>query len=270
MSKSKQGNLSIPWPFEKMEVASNTDTNLLKIIAMLSMLIDHMGAAIFPQYRIMRIIGRLAFPIYAYCLAVGCIYTHDMLKYVKRVALIALISQPIYALALHPNVLRLSELSFSADPVGAAVQFYLNSWGDPSILLSLFCGLIFLWTLRDRHLVLTAGMVIFAALFYRQLCGILDYGIRGIVLMLLFFLFAQTRWVSLLVVGGYMLWWGLQGAGYSAFGIRFSSQMFAIFALFLIYIRTNSRIKLNKWIFYLFYPAHLILIYVLDKLAVFA
>lgn len=46
--------------------------------------------------------------------------------------------------------------------------------------------------------------------------------------------------------------------------------MFAVFALPLIYLRTRSGIKLNKWVFYLFYPAHLVLILVLDRLAVFS
>ena len=51
--------------------------------------------------------------------------------------------------------------------------------------------------------------------------------------------------------------------------MRFGSQMFAVLALPLIYVRTNTRIRLNKWVFYLFYPAHLALILVLDNLAVF-
>ena len=85
-------DLSIPWPFASTEVALNRDTNLLKLVAMLAMLCDHAGKILFPQYHVMRIIGRFAFPVYAYCLAVGCVYTRNPLKYLKRLVLAALIS----------------------------------------------------------------------------------------------------------------------------------------------------------------------------------
>ena len=48
------------WPFAPKEAGLNRDTNLLKLVAMISMLIDHTGKMFFPQYRIMRIIGRIA------------------------------------------------------------------------------------------------------------------------------------------------------------------------------------------------------------------
>ena len=262
---AKKGNLSIPWPFEGMNVRLNTDTSFLKLIAMVTMLIDHLGAVIFPQYRVMRLIGRIAFPIYAYCLTVGCVYTHDMLRYVTRIVLLALVSQPLYAVAMHHTTPAMYAVSFADNPVGAALNFYVESWHDPSILLSLALGLILLWTIRDRHLVLTAAMLLFIWLVE----GRLDYGFRGIVLMLLFFLTCQTPLLCVPLVAGYMIWWGLQGTGYELFGVRFGSQMFAVLALPLIYERTNTRIRLNKWVFYLFYPAHLALILVLDNLAVF-
>ena len=56
----------------------------------------------------------------------------------------------------------------------------------------------------------------------------------------------------------YMIWWGMKGTAYHMFGIGFGIQMFAILALPLIYIPTWSKLKINKWVFYLFYPGHLI------------
>ena len=88
---------------------------------------------------------------------------------------------------------------------------------------------------------------------------------KGLILMLLFYLLCSKWWLSLPCVLAYMVWWGLQGRGYNLFGISFGSQMFAICALPLIYFHTKSGIKLPKWLFYAFYPAHLILIYCLDK-----
>ena len=183
---AKKGNLSIPWPFEGMNIRLNTDTGFLKLIAIVTMLIDHMGAIFFPQYRVMRIIGRIAFPIYAYCLTVGCVYTHDMLRYVQRVVLLALIAQPIYVVAMHHTNAAMYAVSFAEQPVRAALNFYIASWNDPSILLSLALGLILLWSIRDRHLVVTAA----ALLFCWIIRGRLDYGFNGILLMLLFFLFS--------------------------------------------------------------------------------
>ena len=57
---------------------TNLDTDLLKLIAIASMLIDHIGGAFFPEAGVFRWIGRLAFPIFCYCLTVGLLYTHDV------------------------------------------------------------------------------------------------------------------------------------------------------------------------------------------------
>ena len=55
------------------QVRTNQDTGLIRLIACICMFIDHAGKMLFPQYPVMRIIGRIAFPIYAYCLAAGCV-----------------------------------------------------------------------------------------------------------------------------------------------------------------------------------------------------
>ena len=65
--------------------------------------------------------------------------------------------------------------------------------------------------------------------------------------MLLFFLFCQVPLLSFPLVAGFMVWWGLQGGGYQLFGVRFATQMFALLALPFIYIRTNTRLRINKW-----------------------
>ena len=57
---------------------TNLDTDLLKLIAIAAMLIDHIGGAFFPEVGVFRWIGRLAFPIFCYCLTVGLLYTHDL------------------------------------------------------------------------------------------------------------------------------------------------------------------------------------------------
>ena len=71
----------------------------LKWIAMLTMLIDHTGMVLFPQYRIFRIVGRLAFPIYCFLLVEGAVHTSNWKKYVSRLILFALISEIPFDLA---------------------------------------------------------------------------------------------------------------------------------------------------------------------------
>lgn len=258
----KKAEISIPWPFAPSSVALNNDTNLLKLLAMLAMLCDHAGKMLFPQYPVMRIIGRMAFPIYAYCLAVGCVYTKNPLRYLERMTLLALISQPIYVVAMGHSTQAMYALSFAEHPVQAALHFYVKSWAaHPSILFALCVGMLLIWTLRERRIILTAALAVFIYLVQ----GKLDYGWRGVVLMLLFYVFAQRRWLSLPVVAAFMLWWALDGAGYSLFGVKFGIQAFAMLSLPLIYIRMRSGVRLPKWLFYAFYPAHLVLIYALDR-----
>ena len=259
---AKKSSLNIPWPFAPKEVRLNTDTNLLKLVAMATMLIDHTGKMFFAQYNIMRIIGRLAFPIYAYCIAVGCVYTHNRLKYLSRIVLLGLISQPFYAVALGHTTQRMYAVSFAENPLRAMLNFYVESWAKPSILLTLAMGILVIWSIREKQLVLTAAL----AFLVWKIQGSLDYGWRGVVLMVLFYLFCTRWWISLPVVLTYMIWWGMRSASYELFGIRFGIQMFAIFALPLIYIPTYSKLKINKWIFYLFYPAHLIFIMLVQRL----
>jgi hypothetical protein len=263
MSSNKR-DLSIPWPFAPAKVDLNTDTNLLKIVAMIAMFIDHAGKMLFPEYRIMRVIGRIAFPIYAYCIAVGSVYTKDPLRYLSRIVFLALISQPLYAIALNHESQLMYMYSFADQPARAALNFYLHSWTKPSILVTLAIGIILIWTVRERRMILTLAM----AVLCWKIQGSLDYGLRGIILMVLFYLFSFNRIISFPVVFCYMLWWAMQGSGYTLFGVQFGIQIFAMLSLVLIYVRTQSGVRLNKWVFYLFYPVHLIAIMLLTRFAV--
>lgn len=257
---AKNTDLTIRWPFAPNHVRTNSDTGLLKLIAMIAMLCDHAGKMLFPQYRVLRIIGRIAFPIYAYCIAVGCVYTRNPFAYLKRIALLALISQPIYAVSMAHSVKSMYAISFAEKPVQASLNFYIESWYKPNILVTLAVGVLLIWAIRDRQLVFGLSMAVLVWLIEKKL----DYGIEGVLLMVLFYLFCSHRWISLPVVAAFMIWWGMRGSGYTAFGISFGTQMFALMALPLIYIHTKSGCRLPKWLFYSFYPLHLVLIYVLD------
>ena len=259
--KNRPNDHRIAWPLAFTSVQLNRDTALLKLIAMVAMLIDHAGKIIFPQLSFMRVIGRLAFPLYAYCIAVGCVYTRNPLKYLSRIVLLALISQPIYALALRHTIPSMYAYSFADQPLHAAWAFYLGSWNHPSILLSLAAGVVLITTLKERRIVLFLGTALLCWVAQRYF----DYGWRGLALMLLFYLCSNTRYLAIPVLGAYMIWWGMQGTGYSLFGLRFGIQMFAVLALPLILIQTRSRMRMSKAFAYGFYPVHCAVIWVISE-----
>ncbi len=245
---------ALSWPLAPREVDLNRDTNLLKLVAMISMLIDHTGKMFFAKYNLMRIVGRLAFPIYAYCIAAGCVYSKDRFKYLSRIVLIGLVSQPFYAVALAHTNSAMYAIRFADNPLGAIFNFYVNSWSTPNIMWTLALGLLMCWAIRERQIPCAIAL----ALIVWKVQASINYGWQGVALIVLFYLFIQRWWLSLPVVLAFMAWWGLKGSRYHVFGLSFGLQGFAILALPLIYISTNSRLKINKWVFYLFYPAHLI------------
>ena len=250
MSASKK---SAKWLLAYKQVDLNSDTNLLKLIAMICMLCDHTGKMFFHNTT-MRCIGRLAFPIYAYCIAAGCVYTKNHAKYLSRMVLVGLISQPFYALAMDHRYPAMFSVAFRDNPVRSVLNFYVESWGHPNIFLTLVLGMLIIWTIRQKQLILTAGL----ALFVWRASASIDYGWKGVLLIVLFYLFCSKWWLSLPVMLSYLLWWAMQGSAYHLFGLSFGIQVFALCAVPIIYIHTRSGLKINKWVFYLFYPGHLI------------
>jgi len=72
---------------------------LLKIIALVSMLIDHAGILLFDDLYIMRLIGRLAFPLFAWFIVLGMKRGKNKIKYMRNLLILAIVSQPIYILS---------------------------------------------------------------------------------------------------------------------------------------------------------------------------
>lgn len=255
---SNRKDLSIPWPFAPNRVAMNKDQGLLHLIAMITMLCDHAGVVIFPRVQLLRYIGRLAFPIFAYCTACGCVYTRSPLKYLKRLVILALITQPIYAFTMNHRSPLMFAYSFTSQPVRAVLNFIVMSWANhPSILFTLILGLLVCWSIRERQLVFTAALAVFVILVQRKI----DYGWEGVALIALFYLCCQRTWISLPCILAFMLWWAREGNSVDLFGARWSIQIYAIPALIPIYLNTNTRIRIPKWFNYAFYPAHMAALY---------
>lgn len=249
------------WPFHHTETRLNADTGFIKIIAMAAMLIDHLGSGVFPQYRVMRIIGRIAFPLYAYCIAAGCAYTKNISKYLQRVVLLALISQPIYVVALHHTNGVMTMYKLADEPLHAVWNYYVYSWKHPSILLTLAIGIAVVWAVKERKVWIAILLLLLTFLLQQYV----DYGVKGVLLILFLYLFMNAWYVSLPVVAAFLVYWGLKGSTYTLFGVHFGIQMFALLALPFIYIPMRTGLKLNKWISYCFYPAHLAVILLIQN-----
>ena len=153
------------------KLQSNLDTNFIKLVAILSMTADHVGSAFFPEYPVFRWIGRIAFPLFCYCLTVGMLYTHDIKKYLLRLGAFALISQPFWILA------------FNAD------DFWGNLW-NLNIFFTLLVSLLSTWGFQTRRWWLfVLGLVLLNVVNF-------DYAMTGLILMMIFYLCRNRPWLG--------------------------------------------------------------------------
>lgn len=230
------------FPEGQPRLKTNLDTNFLKLIAILSMFIDHIGGAFFPEVGWFRWVGRLAFPIFCYCMTVGLLYTRDIKKYLFRLGLFAVISQPFYILAFHPH-------DFFA-------QF--TNW---NIFCTLFLSLLAMYGLKERK------WWLFALAFFAVCWWNFDYSGTGVMLMLVFYLCrnhpALGAVLYLLVMWPFHVHAG-DPLNFVFGGLTLGWTFFVVFAMPFIFLRTNVHPKIPKWFFYAFYPAHLALIAVLQ------
>lgn len=200
----------------------------LKFIALATMLIDHIGYLLFPQYIVLRLIGRVSFPIFTYLIAKGAKRTTNPMGYALRLLAFGFISQLPYNL-------------FTNHP--------LWSISNPNIFFTLFAGLLMLLCFKQESVpVKLLGLLVI------PLAGPLNlsYSYYGLLLILVFYLFDEK---PLFICGGF----ALASLQYYA---QFSSiyQLFAIMVLPIIYFMPPLGIRINKWVGYLFYPVHVLLL----------
>lgn len=233
-------------PRQGPRLRTNLDTDLLKLVAVVSMLVDHVGGAFFPEVGPFRWIGRVAFPIFCYCLTVGLLYTHDVKRYLGRLAVFAVVSQPFYVLAFHPHDWMMD-----------------RNWTNWNIFFTLFLSLLAMYGLKERK-----WWLFFGALFVVSWWNF-DYSGIGIQLMLIFFLCRNHPKIgALLYTLNYLpaLWGGYLedplALKLGSFAVDWT--VFALLAAPLIFLPTRSGLKIPKWFFYAFYPAHLAVIAILQ------
>lgn len=144
-------------PSPHPELAGNLSTGLLKLIALVSMFIDHAGKVIFGNAPDMRLLGRIAFPLYAWCMVVRFCRTRSVPKYLGRILQAGLVSQPLYYLALNTQGHLGLLIRETVSPLSVGFSFpalwevlYTVFLKKPNIFLTLFLGLFALWGIREK------------------------------------------------------------------------------------------------------------------------
>lgn len=198
----------------------------LKLLAAATMVIDHIGAVFYPDENWFRIIGRISFPLFIWLLVQGEAYTKNVWQYGLRLAILGIVSQPFYQLAL-----------------GAE---------RPNILFQLLIGLICLRLTRNLPK-FTLGIWLLGAVL--AWLSNVSYGIYGIALTLMTRYFQPTlRW-WLIWIGFHLIWAWSTGP--------FQLPVIGVPVFF--WLANGRRGPRARW-FYGFYPGHLILLWLAEVL----
>lgn len=228
----------------------------LKTLAVVTMLIDHIGAVILLQlfydthsrmvleiYELLRTIGRLAFPIYCFLLVEGFHHTRSPKGYGLRLAIAAILSEIPF------------DLAFSGG----------WDWSHQNVMITLLLGLCALQLMtKASHWI---GKILVAVPFMLLAEWLqTDYGFDGVLLMVLFGLVRQlpNRWLW----HALSIWFVFSPSHLMALnwlgGISVTIQEWAVLAAIPIALYSGekrSRSKVLQWAFYLFYPVHLTILY---------
>lgn len=226
----------------------------LKWIAIITMAADHIGASllegfvlnawggsplgdsfagrwneIFAADMVFRFIGRPAFPIFCFLLVEGFLHTHDVKKYAFRLGVFALVSEIPFDLAFHMKPFH---------------------WGYQNVFFTLLAGLLSIWFIRAHKDTVSAriGGILGGAALTELLHT--DYGAFGVVLVVLLYLLRDRKTMQCIWGALICIW-----------------ELTAPLAFLLIYFYNGERGKQPRWFFYWFYPAHLLLYYIIGTWA---
>ena len=247
--------------------------NILKWIAIVSMLIDH-TAAVFGLYiplgfgwdlhDLMRGVGRMAFPIFAYGIAQGCVYTHSARRYLGRLLVFAVISEIPYQLALGDGSL---------------------GFGFSNVFFTLFagaacCQIVKVCRSKGKRWAWAAVAPVAVIVLLCEMQHT-DYGGFGVLCIVLPYLFWESKPARIIALGSVVaflyivvnnfsgfsspLWWVGNPA---QFWYMARQTVFALAGVGLVALYNGQPgSKKGKWVFYVFYPAHLLALWLLRAAA---
>lgn len=204
-------------------------SDMLALIAMITMLIDHIGLLFFPDDSVFRVIGRIAFPLYCWFLVQGYRHTRHLGRYMRRLLALACLSQVPFTLAT-------------------------GKW-ELNVIFTLLVCLTALYTI-DRVQPEWRKLLGLSAILCLIVWMPMDYGPYGFMLAIVYRYF--DKWKLLL---GHLLvnslFWSLHGHGYEI-------QLYSLLGSLLIILPLPERLTANyRWIYRSFYPAHLTLLYLI-------
>lgn len=210
----------------------------LKLIAVVSMLIDHIGYVFFPSVRLLRIIGRLAMPIYCFCVSEGLIHTSNRKNYLIRVIIFALISELPFDFAFNGG-------------------FKLR---DENVMFTFICAILGIdiseFILKKSRSSAATVFSLVTALLFAALAELIhtDYGIFGVVLVYVFYFFRSFPVLRLTAAALFVTvtCWG-------------NRELYCLPAFLLLAVYNGQRGAGFKYLFYSFYPVHLAVLALLDR-----
>ncbi len=224
---------------KKLEKLRILDGTSLKLIAMISMVFDHVGDMFFPGALWMRMIGRLAMPLFSFCIAEGYAHTKNKQRYLLRMGVFALVSEIPFDLAFEGRV----------------------GLGHQNIMLSFFLAILALM-LFDRirgegkeHAAgkTLLGILCVCAMAVLALVLRADYTLFAVLAVFLFYVLRNRH--PLLRCG--------VGVGFLALTRTVGYYRATGLSLIPLLLYNGKRGRGLKWLFYAFYPGHLLLLYLL-------
>ncbi len=222
----------------------------IKLIAVISMLIDHFGLFFYPDSFVLHVAGRLAFPLFAWLIANGARYTHDIDAYLRRLFIFAVISQIPY---------------YFGYSLSGHFQWFFN------VLFTLFFGLlaIRLIQMTPRKSLWLAATLVCAALA----CAFnTDYGATGVISIVAFYLCFDNV-LSMAVSQALIL--GIAPLASYAVSLQYhlpiyrfyyadTFEIYGLLALVVIYLYNHKRGPRIQYFFYWFFPLQNIAILILS------
>jgi len=215
------------------------DGTMLKLIAMVSMAVDHVGACFFPEQLWLRIIGRIAMPLFAFGVAEGYCHTHDRKRYLVRMGLFALVSEVPFDLAFTGKVLEA---------------------GHQNILFTFFLailGMLLFEKLREQTFKgrMAAAVAVLAVIAVASILLLTDYNAVGVGVVWVYCLFRKQK----LPVKN------LIAMGFYALSRNMGIYLYALMGFVPVFFYNGKRGRGLKWLFYVFYPGHLLLLWLIGQ-----
>lgn len=227
-------------------------SSTLHILAMLFMLVDHIGAILYPQHIFLRCIGRLAFPIYAFMIVQGVKHTRNLKSYILRMFGFALIAE-------FPFDLMLSNSYFNP-----AQQNVL--W---TFLISIACICVLNY-LKDTgfYYYVAVPAVCYLGYMLGAICKA-DYKGAGILMVLVFYLFDEKspshyliQLILLYLINGKLM----KSFLIPMFGWTIPIQALAVVSLMFIWLYNEKKGIKNRsfqYFCYAFYPLHMLILWLI-------